>query len=240
MGFAMPSWYDIIGLDSRSNEICNGLDESMETILCLVESEVHPEENGLNPLAPQNSIDYRRIVLAGFSQGGALALYTGMTQTRKNQSTGLGLAGILVMSGYLPRSKQFTVAPGSESTPILHCHGKEDSVVPVEAASMSQARVSALFEKMGGKKESYEVKLYSGLDHSVSMEELNDVVAYLKRVIPQESAEPKVNGDPTMMTAKELKQAIKQAGLEKQARGMLEKSELVNLLITYLNRKGRK
>jgi len=236
MGFAMPSWYDIVGLDSRSNEICNGLDESMNTILSLVENEVHPEENGLSPLGPQNSIDYRRIVLAGFSQGGALALYTGMTQTRKNK--GLGLAGILVLSGYLPRSKQFAIAPGSESTPILHCHGKEDLVVPVEAASMSRARVSALFEKMGGKKESYEVKLYSGLDHSVSMEELNDVVAFLKRVIPQESVEPKVNGDPTMMTVKELKQAIEQAGLEKQARGMMEKSELVNLLITYLNRKG--
>ncbi|KAL7468102.1 hypothetical protein ACHAXS_008331 [Conticribra weissflogii] len=231
MGFAMPSWYDIVGLDSRSNEICNGLDESMDTIISLVENEVHPKKN--DAIESRKSINYDRIVLAGFSQGGALALYTGMTQTRKNQSTGLGLAGILIMSGYLPRSKQFTIAQGSESTPILHCHGKEDSVVPVEAASMSQGHVSELMEKMGVREELYEVKFYPGLDHSVSMKELNDVVAYLERVIPRENAQ--VTGDPTTMNVRELKQAIKQAGLEKQARGMMEKSELVNLLRRHLN-----
>ncbi|EED86346.1 phospholipase, partial [Thalassiosira pseudonana CCMP1335] len=171
MGMPMPSWYDIIGLDSRSNEVCNGLDESMDKILELVENEVG-ECNGVG------AVDYSRIVLAGFSQGGALALYTDV------QQKGLGLAGIVIMSGYLPRSSSFTIASGSETTPILHCHGTEDSVVAVEAAGLSKDRVSSLMEDKGGKKELYQVKTYRGLDHSVLMEELDDVSAFLNKVIP--------------------------------------------------------
>lgn len=192
MGMAMPSWYDIIGLDSRSSESCNGLDESMVRILDLVENEVLGDESHVDTTAATatcdstSSLDYSRIVLAGFSQGGALALFTGMTQMRKKGSNnGLGLGGIVVMSGYLPRSSGFTIAPGSEKTPILHCHGKEDSVVPVQAAALGRERVSSLLKEMGaGNENSYEVKTYAGLDHSVSIDELNDVAAFLKRVIP--------------------------------------------------------
>lgn len=237
----MPSWYDIVGLDSRSLELCNGLDQSMERILSLMEDEVIPNAND------GHCVDYSRIVLAGFSQGGALALYTGMASTRKainsqpsNKPQGLGLAGILIMSGYLPRSKSFAIAPGSESTPILHCHGKQDSVVPVEATELSRNHVTSLMEKMGGKKESYEVKLYSGLDHSVSMDELDDVVTFLRRVLPPtETSAPNdaVIGDPSVMSVRQLRGAIKQAGLEEQAKGMFEKSELINLLQQYLNQK---
>lgn len=237
MGMAMPSWYDIIGLDSRSNEVCNGLDESMDRILGLLEEEVGQDTNDETC---KSSVDYSRIVLAGFSQGGALALYTGMTQHRKQSQVGLGLAGIVVMSGYLPRSKQFAVAPGSESTPILHCHGKEDSVVPVQATELSRARVSSLLEEMDGK-DTYEVKTYPGLDHSVSMDELNDVAAFLRRVIPPISdaniSTERVGNlvDPARMNVRQLRDAIRLAGLEEQAKGMFEKSELINLLSKHLN-----
>mmetsp|Transcript_15221 Transcript_15221/g.32207 ORF Transcript_15221/g.32207 Transcript_15221/m.32207 type:complete len:300 (-) Transcript_15221:247-1146(-) len=187
MGMAMPSWYDIVGLDSRSNENCEGLDESMDTILGLLEDEV----NGSNDVddamsCASSSLDYSRIVLAGFSQGGALALYTGMTQHRRQQgknNDGLGLAGIVVMSGYLPRSSQFVIAPGSEHTPILHCHGRDDPVVPVQATEVSRDRIVPLLKERNVEN-SYEVKTYAGLDHSVSMEELDDVVAFLRRVLP--------------------------------------------------------
>ena len=186
MGMAMPSWYDIVGLDSRSNEFCEGIDESIDKILGLLEHEVGESADDVTTdnNTCKSSLDYSRVVLAGFSQGGALALYTGMTQHRKQQTSGLGLGAIVVMSGYLPRSKQFTVAHGSESTPILHCHGEQDSVVPVQAAELSRARVSSLVKEMGGDDELYKVKTYSDLDHSVSMDELNDVAAFLKSVIP--------------------------------------------------------
>jgi len=237
MGMAMPSWYDIIGLDSRSNEVCNGMDESMARILGLMEEEVGLDTN--DETCKSSPVDYSRIVLAGFSQGGALALYTGMTQHRKNSQTGLGLGGIVVMSGYLPRSKQMAVAPGSENTPILHCHGKVDSVVPVQATELSKTRVASLVEEMGGNRDSYQVKTYSGLDHSVSMEELNDVATFLRRVIPpildansNEEVENVV--DPAKMSVRQLRDAIQKAGLEEQAKGMFEKSEYIDLLSKYL------
>ena len=160
MGMSMPSWYDIIGLDSRSNEVCNGLDDSTDRILGLLEDEVTTDssDNSEGPVCKPN-IDYSRVVLAGFSQGGALALYTGMTGMRRKQSdnNGLGLAGIVLMSGYLPRSSQFKIAPGSENTPILHCHGEIDSVVNVQATELSKDRVSSLVKEMGGEGDTYEV-----------------------------------------------------------------------------------
>lgn len=236
MGMAMPSWYDIIGLDSRSNEICNGLDESMERILGLLEEEAislsDDSDSGDDDTTCSSPVDYSRIVLAGFSQGGALALYTGMTQNRnQSEGVGLGLAGIVIMSGYLPRASQFAVAPGSEHTPILHCHGEQDPVVPVQATDLSRAKVSSMVEDAGGGGDSYEVKTYSGLDHSVTMEELNDVTAFLRRVIPVESV---LNTkDPAEMSVRELKDEVKRVGLEQEARGMLEKSELVNLVMKH-------
>ena len=190
MGMSMPSWYDIIGLDSRSNESCEGIEDSIAKIMKLVNDEVGISDNEDNNDEKEckSSLDYSRVVLAGFSQGGALALYTGMSQHRTKESkVGLGLAGIVVMSGYLPNSKQFTVAKGSEDTPILHCHGIDDNVVPVQATEVAKARVDELVSEMGGDTSNlYQVKTYRGLDHSVSMEELNDVANFLKRVIPQD------------------------------------------------------
>lgn len=235
-GMPMPSWYDIVGLDSRSSEFCNGLDESMERILGLVESEVSGYGSSSTAAATacvNHPLDYSRIVLAGFSQGGALALYTGMTQSRRQSTAGLGLGGITVMSGYLPRSKAFAIAAGSENTPILHCHGEQDSVVPVQAAALSKERVSSLLKEIdGGNDNLYEVKTYAGLDHSVAIEELNDVAAFLKRVIPPittDNADDEV--DPTKMSVRQLRAEIEKRGLKEEARGMLEKSELVNLLL---------
>ncbi|KAL7507446.1 hypothetical protein ACHAXN_004629 [Cyclotella atomus] len=173
MGFAMPSWYDIAGLDSRSNELCEGLDESMGKILNLINEQV-----------TNDNIDYSRIVLAGFSQGGALALYTGMTCNKVGEEYhGLGLAGIVLMSGYLPRASSFRIAEGSQYTPILHCHGRDDPMVMVDAVQLSKNRVL----EMGGT--DYETKIYPGLEHSVSMEELEDVTEFLLKVIPQKNDE---------------------------------------------------
>eukprot|EP00985_Skeletonema_marinoi_P003047 scaffold1268_cov133-Skeletonema_marinoi.AAC.2 len=243
-GMSMPSWYDIVGLDSRSSEFCNGLDESMERILSLVEDEVSGNDSSTTATtACVNPLDYSRIVLAGFSQGGALALYTGMTQLRKQSTVGLGLGGITVMSGYLPRSKAFAIATGSEKTPILHCHGEQDSVVPVQAAALSKERVlSLLKETSSGNENSYEVKTYAGLDHSVAIDELNDVAAFLKRVIPpipittQTDDAPEYDEvDPTKMSVKQLRAAIEKRGLKEESRGMLEKSDLVNLLLKNQN-----
>lgn len=236
-GMSMPSWYDIVGLDSRSSEVCDGLDEATERILGLLEAEAEA--------VSEPPADHSRTVLAGFSQGGALALYAGMTGRREHGGAGLGLAGIVVMSGYLPRSTRFAVAPGAEGTPILHCHGREDPVVPVQAAELSRARVSSLAEEMG-EKDTYDVKTYPGLDHSVSMDELNDVAAFLRRVVPPileaNDGGTETGGnleDPAQMSVRQLRNGIKQAGLEEQAKGMFEKSALVDLLSRHLKDKAQ-
>jgi poly(3-hydroxybutyrate) depolymerase len=62
------------------------------------------------------------MALAGFSQGGALCLYTGLSLSPK-------VAGILVMSGYFAGASSFQMTPGVEETPILHCHGTQDPIV---------------------------------------------------------------------------------------------------------------
>lgn len=247
MGMSMPSWYDIIGLDSRSNEVCNGLDETMERMLGLIENEVGSrisdgeDDETCKSSSPSSSVGYSRIVFAGFSQGGAVALYTGMTQRRARTQMGLGLAGIVVMSGYLPRASQFAIAKGSEDTPILHCHGTDDQVVPVQATDLSKERVTSALERTGGRS-TYGVKTYPGLDHSVSMEELDDVAAFLKRVIPPIDGEPlsAERVDPADMTVRQLKDAIRRAGLEEKAKGMMEKSDLVNLLSEHLKLSKKK
>ena len=90
-----------------------------------------------------------------------------------------------------------------------------------------------------GNANSYEVKTYSGLDHSVSIDELNDVAAFLKRVIPpisDKSDEEVV--DPTKMSVRQLRAEIEKRGLKEEARGILEKSELVNLLLKHQQNMG--
>ena len=120
MGMSMPSWYDIKGLDMKSNEECTGLEESQQRIASILQTE--HETTGLA---------YNRMVLAGFSQGGALSLYTGMQFSEK-------LAGIVILSGYLPQQSKFQITQGLEDTPILHLHGTQDPVVQFPMAELTK------------------------------------------------------------------------------------------------------
>eukprot|EP01038_Epipyxis_sp_PR26KG_P016042 gene16042-21777_t len=111
-GMHMRAWYDITSLDATNPmEVCNGIDESMSRINQFIDSE------------HQLGIPYHRIALAGFSQGGALSLYTGLQSSIENR-----LAGLLCLSGYLPSAGSFKYTQGLEELPILHCHGTADPV----------------------------------------------------------------------------------------------------------------
>ena len=205
----MPSWYDITGLDERANENCKGLEESQQTIKTILEKE-HSATN----------LPYSRMVLAGFSQGGALSLFTGMQLSQK-------LAGILMLSGYVPAASKFNITPGLEDTPILHCHGASDPMVTIAVAQKSQ---ELLAEK--GAKE-YSLKSYPGVVHTVSMEEVSDVKEWLQKVLPPDDSCRITVKDPSEMSVKELKAAIRKAGLGQQAVGLMEKQEFVKLLQDY-------
>jgi lysophospholipase-2 len=208
MGMAMPAWYDIIGLDKRSNEICPGIDESQQRILDILKSE------------HDAGIPYNRMVLAGFSQGAALSLYTGMQLPDASGP----LAGIVMMSGYLPHASGFDIAPGSEDTPIFHGHGAVDPLVQITAAKESQSHVT---EKGAT---NYQLKIYEGLAHSANPKEIGDVIDFLDKILPPCNECYIKLKDPSEMSVKELKAAVLKAGIGSRAVGFSEKSEFVDLL----------
>lgn len=127
-GMRMSAWYDIVGIDDRASESCDGIQQSVERIKAILANE------------HASGLPYSRMVLAGFSQGGAMSLFTGL-QLPADQK----LAGLLVMSGYLPGASQFKLTPGLETIPILHCHGSMDPVVRPQWAAKTQ---SGLKEKV--------------------------------------------------------------------------------------------
>jgi lysophospholipase-2 len=206
MGMPMPSWYDITGLDERANENCKGLEESQARIESILEKE--HESSGLK---------YDRMVLAGFSQGGALSLFTGLQFPSK-------LAGLALMSGYLPAAKKLLMSTENKDTPIWHGHGSSDPMVTLQVAEKSREMVLS----KGATK--YELKSYSGMQHTVSMEEIGDLKEFLVSVLPPDDTCKVQLKDPSEMSVKELKAAIRKAGLGSKAVGLMEKKEFIQLL----------
>lgn len=130
--------------------------------------------SGLIQAEIDNGVPADRIVLGGFSQGGAMSLFAGLTTPRK-------LAGIVGMSSYLPLDTKLPefLAEGNhnQDTPILMCHGDADPVVPTSIGRSS----AELLKKTG-----FDVtwKEYAGMAHSACLEELDDVEAFLASRLP--------------------------------------------------------
>ena len=164
-GMRMPSWYDIESLSkSRAQQACKGIDDSTSNLYRLITSE------------KDRGIEVSRIVLAGFSQGGAMSLWAGL-QLPASFSSRLG--GVLVMSGYLPKEHAFVMTELGLDTPVLHCHGNVDPLVIPQFAEESRTKVLA-----GGHRAGYELRTYSGLAHSANMQELMDVTQWLDKILP--------------------------------------------------------
>jgi lysophospholipase-2 len=237
MGAVMHSWYDITGLDRRSNENCRGIEESRIRIAKLIDDEASLYGNSRS-----------RVALAGFSQGGALSLYVGMqlsTSTSTSTSTDGGggggcgkddredgggsggnrLGGIVILSGYLPHSSGFVISPGLENTPIFHGHGASDPLVNVTAANDSRDVVTSI---KGGT--NYRLVTYPNVGHSVSPREISDVLSFLREILPPDASFNLKSKDPGDMSIKELKAAIVDAGIQRLSVGLMEKSEYVDLL----------
>jgi phospholipase/carboxylesterase len=115
-GLIMPAWYDITSLASARGENERHVRESAEQVRGLIARE------------KQRGVDASRVVLAGFSQGGAMALHVGPRYPET-------LLGILVLSGYevLAATREAEAAPANASTPMLFCHGSQDPLVPLAA-----------------------------------------------------------------------------------------------------------
>jgi len=156
------SWYDITSLDKRESQPCTGIEESRQAMLDLISAEV---ASGIPP---------SRIAIAGFSQGGAVALFTGLQYSHT-------LAGVLCLSGYLAAEERFILAPEAVNTPVAHFHGSDDQTVQIKWARGSQAHLRELGIR------TYELKEYSPLGHSASQQEIADVLAWLQARLPEDA-----------------------------------------------------
>jgi len=157
-GYVMPAWYDIFGADLVSRQDAVGIRASEQAVTALIEREI------------ARGIPASRIVLAGFSQGCAMALHTGL---RFPQT----LAGIMALSGYLPLAEHFATerAPANAHTPIFMAHGNQDPVVIPERGEASRD----LLVKMG-----YPVQWHSyPMPHSLHPREVADIAVFLKKVL---------------------------------------------------------
>ena len=209
-GMAMNAWYDITGLTDRASEDCEGIEDSVCKVRAIIQAEI------------ALGVPSNRIALAGFSQGGAMSLYTGLQLPLDMKP-----AGVLVMSGYLPGASKFTITPGLEDVPVMHCHGTADPVVIYGHAERTRRHVTEKGVK------SYIVRAFDGVGHTVSPEIMQTALNFLTEILPNKpefAIKPKAARD---MTVKELKDAIRKAGLHGQSLGFFEKREFVALLEGY-------
>jgi phospholipase/carboxylesterase len=159
MGMQMRAWYDIMNFDSGPPRDLPGIEASAAAVRALIEREV------------ERGIPSERIVLAGFSQGGAIAMYTGLRYEQR-------LAGIMGLSTYLILSEPLADdrSDANASTPILVAHGTQDPVVPYPAGERSVARLTEL---------GYPVEWHSyPMPHAVCPEEIADIRRWLGRCLP--------------------------------------------------------
>lgn len=157
-GYRMPAWYDILGTDLARREDEAGLRASQAEIEALI-----ARENA-------RGIPASRIVLAGFSQGCAMALMTGLRHRE-------ALAGIVGLSGYLPLAASTAIErhAANQHTPIFLAHGLHDDVVQIGRATASRDALQAL---------GYSVQWQAyPMPHSVCMEEVADLAGFLQKVL---------------------------------------------------------
>ena len=157
-GMAMRSWYDILVMDLVRQEDGAGIVRSAGSISALI-----ARENA-------RGIPSSNIVLAGFSQGCAMALHTGLRHPER-------LAGIIGLSGYLPLADVFTAErhTANADTPIFLAHGTYDPVVQLARAEASREALEA---------QGHPVEWHTyPMPHSVCAPEIGDIATFLKKVL---------------------------------------------------------
>ncbi len=158
-GHVMPAWYDILGLDGKERrEDEAGLRASQAQVEALIAKE------------KSRGVAAGRIVLAGFSQGCAMTLMTGLRHQEK-------LAGLIGLSGYLPLAGQLEAErhEANRATPIFLVHGTQDPVIPIARARQSRDVLVAA----GHDVEWHEYPM----PHSVCGPEIVDINRWLLRVL---------------------------------------------------------
>ena len=157
-GYIMPAWYDIYGIIPVDKEDEVGIQASQRYIDSLIQNEIN------------RGIKSERIVLAGFSQGGAIALYSALHYPQK-------LAGVLALSTYLPLHSKFPSEAHSANAdiPIFMAHGVFDEIISLEMSKLSRNLLQNC---------QYFVNWHEySMGHSVCTEEIADIQFFLQQVL---------------------------------------------------------
>ncbi|GAA6009623.1 hypothetical protein JCM10207_004129 [Rhodosporidiobolus poonsookiae] len=165
-GYIMPAWFDSKGFNAPpSAEDHAGMLASMESIRGLVQREV------------EAGVERGRIVVGGFSQGGALSLLTGLLSPEP-------LGGVCCLSGFLGMTHsdklKALVKPASAQTPIFWGHGTSDPIIRLERAERGRSYLRDELGRQEGEDKDFLFRTYEGLEHSLGREEMKDVERWLK------------------------------------------------------------
>lgn len=158
MNMQMRAWYDILGMDIPRKEDAEGVRDSQRLLLQLIE-----REKG-------SGIPANRIVLAGFSQGGAMALHTALRYPER-------LAGILALSCYIPLAGTLAGErhPVNQDIPIFLAHGRLDPMIPIHYGRATAEQLKSL---------GYTVERHEyNIGHEVNWDEIQDIGEWLQRVL---------------------------------------------------------
>jgi len=154
-GYEMRAWYDIISFTPEGRADAAGLAEASQRVMDYVRAE------------SEAGVPASRVVLAGFSQGGAVALFAGLRHPER-------LAGILALSTYLPFPEKLAAdkSAANAQVPILMCHGREDPMVKLWMGSESRDLLGS---------QGYGVEWHDyPMQHELCIEELADVSRWLR------------------------------------------------------------
>ncbi len=160
-GYEMRAWYDLFGLNLQNQQDEAGMREMQKNIESLIINETAQGINELN------------IVLAGFSQGGAMALFTALRHTGR-------LAGVLALSTYVSLKEKLAdeASTANMDMPIFMAHGIFDSVITLDTSSVSRQLLEGL---------SYSIEWHEyAMGHSVCTEEIDDISRFLKKAFQAE------------------------------------------------------
>lgn len=157
-GMPMQAWYDIFGFSHGVKQDVAGIRRSAERLTAVIQGQL------------AQGIPSNRIVIMGFSQGGAMALHLGLRFPQK-------LAAIFSLSGYLP-VQEYVAAErhaANAATPVTFFHGTKDDIVPFEWARSAQTYLEEL---------SYTTQLYEyPIAHTLSMDELQQIRSSLQEIL---------------------------------------------------------
>ena len=152
----MPAWYDIKGLDSNRHIEDKEVQQSAQRVHNLIDREV------------QRGVSSERIIVAGFSQGGAVAFEAALTYPKS-------LGGIMALSSYFATADTIDIDPIHNTIPIMICHGTMDSVLPDSLGRKSFATL----QNLGFVPEYNDY----AMEHAVCPQEITDIGNWITRVL---------------------------------------------------------